>query len=288
MAYTLQLGRKEFGFRRALVSSSAEDARVALDQLDPQRVFTGQAAQAERPLIFMFPGQGSQHIQMAAELYRWEPVFHEQLDRCAELLMPLLGFDVRTLLFPAEANAEDASARMSQTAIIQPVLFSVEYALAQLWMSRGLQPQAMIGHSLGEYVAACLAGVFSLEDALQVLVARAQLMQQMPTGSMMAVPLPVGEIEPLLNSQLDIAAINGAALCVVSGTSDAVRQLEQQLAERGITGRRLHISHAAHSNMMEPIIGRLSAQFERITLHAPKIPYVSNGDRHLDHGRGGH
>ncbi len=276
VAYTLQMGRKEFAHRRVVVASSVAEAAEALEQLDPQRVFTGQASEEERPLIFMFPAQGTQHINMAAELYKHEPVFRQELDRCAELLIPMLGLDMRTILFPSEDRAEQAAKDLVQTITIQPILFSIEYALAQLWLSRGLKPHGMIGHSFGEYAAACVAGVFSLPSALRLMVARGRLMQEMPTGNMMTVPLPASEIVELMGPEVDIAAINGPALCVVSGPSGPIRALEKVLTERGVNCRMLPISHAGHSSMMEPIVDRLSAEFEQIEMSAPQIPYMSN------------
>src|SRR5262249_31958105 len=157
----------------------------ALEDPDSNRVFTQASAEDERHTAWLFPGQGAQYAGMGEDLYRAEPVFRAQVDRCSEWLRPVLEFDLREVLYPAENRVSDASERLRQTAISQPAIFVTEYALAQLWLSWGLRPQAMLGHSVGEYVAACLAGVFSLEDGLSLVAARGRLMQGMPGGSML-------------------------------------------------------------------------------------------------------
>ncbi len=280
VAYTYQVGRKAFSYRRILVCDQLDDA-VALLTLAPQRVKTSFCESRERTVVFMFPGQGAQYVNMALELYQVEPVFREQVDICSELLLPHLGLDLRQVFYPTVAQANGSgqdtrSTQLEQTAITQPALFVIEYALAKLWMQWGVRPQAMIGHSIGEYVAACLAGVFSLEDALALVAARGQLMQLLPGGDMIAVPLQASEVQPLLGKQLSLAAINGPSLCVVSGSKDAVEQLVGKLSEQGIQCRRLHTSHAFHSEMMEPILGRFTEQVKKVNLQPPKIPYVSN------------
>jgi acyl transferase domain-containing protein len=163
VAYTLQTGRRAFTHRRALVCRDLEDAAEALAPLDEHRVLTGAgAAAARRPVAFMFSGQGEQHVLMGLSAYRNEPVFRQTIDLCSEFLTPHLGFDLRSLLYPEDEQAQEAELKLRQTAVAQPALFAVEYALAKWWLETGVRPDAMIGHSLGEYVAACLAGVFSL------------------------------------------------------------------------------------------------------------------------------
>jgi acyl transferase domain-containing protein len=174
------------------------DAVVVLEKPDPKRVFTQAQEQRDPPVVFMFPGQGAQYVNMGAELYRTEAVFRQGMDRCAELLRPDLGLDLRAVIYPPPDQTEAAEEQLIQTRITQPALFAVEYALAQLWMSWGVKPQAMIGHSVGEYVAGCLAGVFTLEDALRLVAARARLVQAQPGGAMVAVRLPEQELLPLL------------------------------------------------------------------------------------------
>ena len=274
VAYTLQIGRKMFQHRRMLLCRGLDEACAALSPCDPERVLTAEGEPKAKPIAFMFSGQGAQHVEMAAGLFHGEPVFRAQLDLCAELLRPHLDLDLREVLYPAEGGREEAARRLGQTSITQPALFAIEYALARLWMSWGIRPQAMIGHSIGEYVAACLAGVFPLEQALALVAARGRLMQDLPSGSMLAVPLSEEKVAPLLGQELSLAAVNGPSLCVVSGPTDAVAALEKKLA--GTVCRPLLTSHAFHSAMMEPILERFTALLGKAELHPPAIPYVSN------------
>jgi acyl transferase domain-containing protein len=276
VAYTLQVGRRAFNHRRAVVCSSLEDAVSALEEADSKRVFTSERPIALRPVAFMFPGQGAQHVGMAHELYRAQPVFREQLDYCSELLKPHLGLDLRELMFAEEGSREEAELQLQQTFIAQPALFAVEYALAKLWMEWGVQPQAMIGHSIGEYTAAALAGVFSLEDALRLVAARGRLMQRMPKGAMLAVPLTLQQVDSFLGAELDLAAVNVPSMCVVSGTTEAVARLETRLATEGHASHRLQTSHAFHSQMMDAMLDEFAAEVKKINLQPPQIPYVSN------------
>ncbi|HSF43554.1 MAG TPA: beta-ketoacyl synthase N-terminal-like domain-containing protein, partial [Thermoanaerobaculia bacterium] len=282
MAWTLQAGRRTFLHRRAVVCRGREDALRALSGADPARLATGVDAEEPRPrpVAFLFSGQGSQHPGMGRGLYGsaesgGEPVFKREIDRCAELLRPWLGLDLRDVLFPAAEDAE-AAPRLARTELAQPALFVFEYALAQQWMEWGVVPAAMLGHSLGEYVAACLAGVFPLADALRLVAARGQLMQELPAGAMTAVSLGEEEVASLLGPGLSIAAVNEPGRCVVSGPTEAVEGLERRLAEGGNGFRRLHTSHAFHSAMMEPILGRFREEVGRIRLAPPRIPWVSN------------
>ncbi|BAY66481.1 beta-ketoacyl synthase [Calothrix brevissima NIES-22] len=271
VAYTLQVGRKTYNHRRMLVCSDLDSAIVGLK--------TSQAtlqAKTANSVTFLFPGQGSQYVNMGRELYATEPTFQAEVDRCCQFLQLNFGLDLRSLLYPVVIDQETAQTQLQQTHITQPALFVIEYALAKLWMSWGIKPQAMIGHSIGEYVAACLAGVFSMEDALTLVVNRAKLMQGLPTGAMLAVSLPQSEIQPLLNEQLSLAAINTPSQCVVSGVSEAIATLQKQLAVKGIDCRLLHTSHAFHSPMMQPICTIFTQQVAKISLHAPQIPYISN------------
>ena len=180
----------------------------------------------------MFPGQGSQYVNMGREIYHNEPVFRGELDRCAALLEPHLGCDLLQVLYPAEGQVEEATERLTQTALAQPAIFAVDYALAKLWMEWGIRPEKMIGHSVGEFVAACLAGVFSLKDALPLVAARGRFMQTLPAGAMLAVPLSEKEVSQFLGKDLALAAVNGSSSCVVSGPREAVDDLERQLAQR--------------------------------------------------------
>lgn len=275
-AYTLQLGRRGFGHRRMVVCRDLDDAVTALDLLDDQRVYTASQKDNDRSVVFMFPGGGAQHMNMGAELYQLEPVFREQVDRCAELLKPQLGLDLRDMLYPTAEQAETVTRQLENPSIALPSLFVIEYALAKLWNSWGVRPRAMIGHSLGEYVAACLAGVFALEDALALVALRGRLFEELPAGAMLSIPLPEEELLPLLNQNLSLAAINAPALCVVSGPADAITDLAEQLHAKGITFHRLHIAAAGHSEMVAPILATFTRFVETLRLSAPSIPYVSN------------
>jgi acyl transferase domain-containing protein len=276
VAYTLQTGRRAFNLRRAAVCQSSEDALSVLAPLDPSRVATSVQEPVERDVVFMFSGQGSQHVNMGLDLYESEPVFRQQIDHCADILGPSLPRDLREILYPDDTDLEEAAWTLQQTSFTQPALFAVEYALAKLWLEWGIQPRAMVGHSIGEYVAACLAGVFSLEDGLALVASRGHLIQGLPSGSMLAVSLPPGDVLSLLDGKLDLAVINAPSLCVVSGERGAVEALEAELVGNGVGCRQLHTSHAFHSRMMEPIVGLFERRVGQLRLKPPSIPFVSN------------
>lgn len=298
IAYTLQVGRRHFEHRRTVVCQDIEDAIVALQ--NPQRVLTSNQEISPKPVAFMFTGLGTQYINMAAELYQVESIFREQVDRCCEFLKPLLGLDIKNVLYPDKNQTlassqqpkntfnlrqmlgrdkqptDEASQKLNQTCVTQPTIFVIEYALAQLWMSWGIRPVAMIGYSIGEYVAATIAGVLSLEDALTLVAKRAQMIQDLPSGAMLAVPLSEAEIRPFLNEKLSLSAINGPKLCVIAGDAIAVGELASYLTKNNIACRHLQTSHAFHSQMMEAIAESFTALVKTVTLHTPKIPYISN------------
>jgi acyl transferase domain-containing protein len=273
VAWTLQAGRQRFTHRRFVLARGVEDAVEALSQPQP----TEAQDAVERPVAFLFPGQGSQHVDMGRALYESEPAFRAEVDRCAELLKRHLdGLDLRTVLYPAPAQAEECGKKLSQTALTQPALFVLEYATARLWMSWGVKPQAMLGHSIGEYVAACLAGVLTLEHALQLVAARGRLMQGLPSGAMLAVPLSEDEVQPYLRAGLSLAALNSPMQCVLSGTHAAVEAVQKQLKDAGVQSHVLVTSHAFHSSMMDPILDAFTAQVASVPLKAPTLPFVSN------------
>ena len=231
---------------------------------------------SENPdVYFLFPGQGSQYPNMGREIYETEPIFRDTVDRCAEILRPHLGADLRKLLYPPEGASDEAKRRVTDTIVAQPAIFTIEYALAQLWMSWGIRPQAMLGHSIGEFVAACLAGVLSLEDALALVAARGEMMQKLPAGGMLSVRLPESEVRSRLNGHLSLAAVNAPSLCVVAGPFEALEHFEQQLTQEGTACRRLVTSHAFHSAMMDPILEPFTARVAQVRLNPPQIPYVS-------------
>jgi acyl transferase domain-containing protein len=276
--YTALVGRKHFNHRRFFICENRDDAVKVLETNDPARILTTSFPPdlGESPVIFMFSGQGAQYVNMGKDLYAGEPGFRENIDRCAELLINQLGLDLRELLFPPADKQDEATEKLNQTEYTQPALFVIEYALAQLWQEWGIKPQAMLGHSIGEYVAACLAGVFSLEDALTLVVKRGQLMQTMPPGAMLSVNLDEAALKPFLNENLALAGVNAQALCVVAGPFEAIDALEKALEVKGIQCRRLHTSHAFHSQMMEPILAPFTEVVKQIKLNAPQVPYLSN------------
>ena len=276
VAYTSQRGRRAFQHRRVLVGRTMDEAIAALETGDFRRTFSASHEAGSRAVVFMFPGSGAQYANMGLELYQQEPVFREEVDRCSELLKPHLGLDLRTILYPAEQQTETAAQRLRKTSLAMPALFVIDYALAKLWMAWGVQPQAMIGHSLGEYVAACLAGVFSLPDALALVAFRGKLLAQLPEGAMLSVPLSAQELQPLLTPGLSLAAVNGPSLCVVSGSPYAIAEIEARLTRTGVEVRRVHIDTALHSEMVTPILEPFTRFVEKLSLQTPRLPYISN------------
>jgi acyl transferase domain-containing protein len=287
VAYTLQVGRRGMAHRRAVVVRDAQDAVSALRGGDPRRLLGGTPESRELQAAFLFPGLGNHHVGMARDLYRTEPGFRERVDECAERLLPLLGTDLREVIWPAEPAEKDkdekdgkdgrdgasggldlrgmlgrgpeteADRRLSRTALSQPAVFVVEYALAGLWMDWGIVPQAMVGFSVGEYVAACLAGVLSLDDALRLVAGRARLIDELPGGAMLAVPLSEAEargVAGMAGPELSVAAVCGPDLTVLAGPEPAVAAVEERLTREGHVCRRLQTTHAFHSAMMEPVL----------------------------------
>ncbi|MFJ9457474.1 amino acid adenylation domain-containing protein [Kitasatospora sp. NPDC101447] len=274
VAYTLQRGRWTLEHRGFVVAGGTEEAADALALPAFDRSATQETAK-DREVVFLFSGQGAQRIRMGQALYENEPVFRTEVDLAADVLAPVLKEDVRRLLYPGATEAEPTET-IHQTRFAQPALFVLEYALARLWMSWGVRPAAMLGHSLGELVAACLAGVMSPEDALSLVATRGRLMQDAAAGAMVAVPLPENEVASLLDGELDLAAVNGPRACVVSGPFDAVVRFEARMAGQGVATKRLRTSHAFHSRMMEAAAAAFEAEVAQVRLSAPQIPFVSS------------
>ncbi len=276
-AYTLQLGRKAFSHRRMFVAKNVSEAIDALDTPPAGKSATRHLkdAQANRQVVFMFPGQGSQYVHMGQNLYEKEPLFRKTVDDAADILEPLLGRDIRQLMYPQPDDTKSAAALSEETFFTQPALFTVEYALAKLWLSWGVKPSATIGHSIGEFVSACLADVFSFEDALRLVATRGRLMRDLPGGGMLSVRLPANELASQLGDHVAIAAINGPRLTVLAGPNDAVDGLKEKLESQGTACRRLHTSHAFHSPMMDPVVEPFGEAVRKVPLHPPKIPFVS-------------
>jgi acyl transferase domain-containing protein/acyl carrier protein len=301
-AFTLRHGRRHFTHRRMLVCSDRNDAAAALRAADPQRVLTGIAPASRLAIAFMFPGLGDHYPGMGWELYCSETVFREAIDRSAAILAGQLDADIRDVLYPDRdwrhpvlannttkpAGSLDLRAMLGnrknatpakpadQPAMAQPAIFVTELALAELLRSWGIEPDAMIGHSIGEFTAACVSGVLSVEDALTIVAARAQLIQShVSGGAMLAVPLGEEELRPLLPDDVSLGAINGARLCIASGRDEGIDVLAATLATRGISSQRLRSTHAYHSAMMESIVEPLAARLRTVVLNPPRIPYVS-------------
>lgn len=275
VAFTLAHGRRAFVQRLAVVAGSASEAAHLLQHGGAAEVLRGAAIGNPRT-VFMFPGQGTQYPGMAAEYYAAGGVYAEQVRHCCAMLRPILDTDLLALLYPA--TPEDyprAQALLAETRLTQPALFVVEYALARQWMAWGLQPDAMIGHSIGEYVAACLASVLDLEDALRLVAQRGRLMQSMDKGSMLAVNAVFADIASELGDAVALAAVNRPQVCVVSGPDGAIAALHTRLTARGIECQALATSHAFHSQMMEPCCPSFRAEVARVTLRAPQIPFIS-------------
>lgn len=278
IAYTLACGREHFDHRRFVVANGRAQAASAL-ATPPLRGPQGStlAASAKAPrLAFVFPGQGVQFAGMAADLYRNQPTYRRAVDECCAAIASASGLDLKPMLLDA---ADQHGARLDQTDAAQPAIFTASYAMARLWQSWGIQPDMLLGHSLGEYVAACLAGVFSLEDALALVTLRAKLMHRLPTGAMAALRMSESEATALLRDnpqwQCDLAAVNGPMAVVVSGTHEAIEQCLLAVRERGREGQVLRTSHAFHSRMQDTMLEEFRAAAARVAFSAPKIPFVS-------------
>ena len=275
VAFTLQQGRKAFTYRRAVVCEDVESAVRDLGEVDPRRILSGSAEQADPAVAFMFPGLGAQYPGMGGGLYAACPDFREDIDRSLAILESRAGLHLREVLFPCPETAPDISRKLTDTTYAQPALFVIEHALARWWMRRGVVPEAMIGHSVGEYAAACLAGVFTLEDALCLVAFRGRRVGALPAGVMLAVPCSEETLLPLLGERLCLAAVNGPRLCVASGREEDVASLEQELASRDVACRRLDTSHAFHSYMMDPVVEAFTEMIRDMTLRPPTVPLVS-------------
>ncbi len=277
VSHTLRSGRRHFSERRFVVANQEQAvARLAKPE-DSFSGFSG-AVKTAGKVVFMFPGQGSQYAGMGCNLYHSEAVYREAVDQCAMLLQPELGMDIRELLLAQGEDLEAAQELLNQTRFTQPSLFVTGYALSQLWQHWGVQPAALIGHSIGEFVAAHLAGVFSLEDALFLVARRGAMMQALPSGSMLSVRLGELALAEILPATLSIAAVNGASLCVVAGENDDIADFAQQCEQQEIVCRTLQTSHAFHSHMMEPIVDEFTRLVASIERRAPSIDIVSTAD----------
>jgi len=275
VAHTLQLGRRTFEYRRAVSCRDRQEAIQRLELPQTSRSRIDPESPLDRGVVFLFPGQGAQHVDMGRALYEAEPVFRQHVDAGCDRLARDADFDLRDVLFPVAGEEESATEQLRQTSVAQPALFIVEYALARLWIEWGVRPRAMVGHSVGEFVAAAIADVFRVEDALELVTLRGHLVQKAEPGAMIAVPLSAEELVPRLGTDLAIAAINTSGLCSVSGPSGAVDRLESELVAEGQPCQRLQVSHAFHSPMMEPAVAPFAREVERVRRRPPEIRFAS-------------
>ncbi len=276
VAYTLAVGRRAFNKRRFAVVQSRADAVAVLDGSEKDRIESATAPDKPRDLVFMFAGGGTQYAGMGAGLYANEPVFKTVVDECLQLLQAFIDYDLKALLYPAADAVEAAGLELQRPSRSLPALFVTQYAQVRLWISIGVQPAALIGHSMGENTAACLAGVLTLKDALGLVALRGQLFETVPEGGMLSVQLEEDELQSLLTPGLSIAAQNAPGLAVVSGPKQALGELENTLAAKEISCQKVHIDIAAHSSMLEPILQPFGDYLRSVKLSAPTIPFVSN------------
>lgn len=272
VAFTLMNGRHPFDARRIAICNDLRSAstELALPMQTASRIARGPAA----PIAFMFPGQGSQYANMGRRIYELNPVFREHFDRCAEMVSRNRGPELHSIIFPPPDSV--VSCAINDTACAQPAIFVIEYALAQMWLGLGIVPSMMIGHSVGEFVAACFADVMTLEDALGLIVTRGRLIGSLPRGAMLSVRLSEPRVRDMLAPGLSIAAVNSPSLTVLAGPIDSIERLEQILSADSVACRRLATSHAFHSQMMEPAIPEFRAACSQVKLSAPRIPFISS------------
>jgi len=274
IAYSLNVTRDDFNHRSFLIAESTKDAAEKLISVKTKNTKSSVLKSAPSELGFLFPGQGSQYLQMGKSLYENEKVYREAVDKCAELLMGELELDIREVLYPKD-HFTDAEELLRNTRLTQPSLFVTEYALAQLWLSWGIKPTFLCGHSIGEFAAAHLAGILNLKDALHIVTIRGKLISQLPGGSMLIVRVPVEKLKELIPNTLSIAAINSNQFCVVSGKKEDIALFNQELDAKEVPNRLLNTSHAFHSFMMEPILDDFRNELEKIKLNIPRLPIIS-------------
>lgn len=274
VAYTLHNSRQDFDYRRFAVVGTNGELLEKLTTPSSLSTTTKKAGEPVREIVFMFPGQGAQYVNMGKDLYQSEEVFRLAMDECAALLKNELEENILDVIYPAKAD-EAATNKLKNTCYSQPALFSIGYSLARLWMSWGIYPSAFIGHSIGEFVAAHLSGVFTLADAIKLIATRGRLMSELPGGSMLSVRTAINTIQPLLPADIAVAAVNSPNLCVVAGTTEAIDAFSKILTDKEIQNKLLHTSHAFHSHMMEPVVTPFKSIVQSVRLSEPVIPIAS-------------
>ena len=284
IAFTLMTGRHHFQHRRYIVVSDtkqllseiAQEKISKISKVSKDKTYSNNERISSQ-IVFMFSGQGSQYIQMGADLCRNIPAFRQSVDECCQLLKTQMDIDIKSIIYPESKINEETASLINQTEYTQSAIFIIEYCLAKLWMSWGIIPSAMIGHSIGEYVAATISGVMSLEEALRLVAIRGKVMSKCPgRGAMLSINAGEQDVKQYLNDEIQLAAINAEDVCVVSGVVEAISQLEEELKNKGISVRRLHTSHAFHSKLMRPIVEMFQTELMKIKFNKPQISYISN------------
>ncbi|WP_083445057.1 type I polyketide synthase [Pseudorhodobacter aquimaris] len=275
VAWTLKQGRRAFEHRRVIVAETHDAAADLLENADPRRIWSHAALDAPE-VVFMFPGGGAQFAGMARDLYQTEPEFADWMDRGLSVLPPELDHFIRSLWLAEPEDEVAANEALKRPSVQLPLIMITEYALAKLYQSWGVEPTALVGHSMGENTAACLAGVLSFEDCIGLVHLRGTLFDTIPKGGMLSIPLDEAEIRPMLTAGLDMASVNAPGLCVVSGPDAALDALAATLAAQEVECQRIAIDIAAHSRMLEPILARFGDYLRSIPLHAPQMPIISN------------
>ncbi|MEP2717198.1 type I polyketide synthase, partial [Pseudophaeobacter sp.] len=276
VAFTLKQGRRGFGKRRVLVAETASEAAALLRAGDPRQVFDHDSLGDAPEVVFSFPGGGAQYAGMARDLYETEPVFADWMDRGLAHLQPQLDYDIRALWLPEDGGEAEANAQLQKPSAQLPLIMIIEYALAQLWISWGIRPAALVGHSMGENTAACLAGVLSFEDCIDLVLLRGRLFDTVPAGGMLSIALPLAEVQALIGTDLDIASVNAPSLTAVSGPQAALDALATRLSAQEVDHQRIQIDIAAHSRMLDGILGDYRAFLAGLQLSAPQMPVISN------------
>ena len=271
VAWTLQTGRDEFSVRDTVAARTHEEAIEKLLVAE-----TTVDAVAKPSVVFMFPGGGAQYPNMGRALYESEPVYRQAVDLCFSLMEPALRSAVRELLFPADGNEQSAAEQLAMPTVQLPAIFLTEYALAQLWISWGIKPDSMTGHSLGEYTAACLAGVFSLGDALNIVALRGRITERSTDAAMLSVAMPETKVRELMTPDVSLAAVNGPELCVVSGATSNIAALESVLVAHNVPARRLRIHGAGHCQLLDPHLEEFRTALQKVRMNPPQLAYVSN------------
>lgn len=274
IAYSLSATRDTFKKRSFILATDAESATSALLSKDATEIRSSELKMVPSNFAFLFPGQGAQYLQMGKALYEHEAVFRNAVDKCSDILLKAFNYDIRDIIYP-ENNSQDAEVRLNDTQFTQPALFVVEYALSQLWISWGIQPTLLCGHSIGEFVAAHLAGIFNLEDALLLVAVRGTLVSNLPGGSMLSVRTTYENLSEILPEGLCVAAVNSDQLCVVSGEDQPIEAFAKLLEEKDIPNRLLLTSHAFHSTMMDPVLEEFESEVRKVTLNIPRVPIIS-------------